>query len=332
MAKHFSLNITSLQDRTAIFELKQMLVSVGWTVTQSGDGTAYSDSGDLITDEDKLATARAWFAIESPVLAHGARRSLVIQSIAVVNTAETWRIAYSKGAGFTGGAPDATTAPTASDEGLIAGGGTAAAPTGTAIGYSSQRIARRTHIVVDDETHGFAVYGWMQPSNPALRYAGTVFFLDPLLPSSYEPVDADPAVAFANGLSNTPFSINTTLSANSINHPDTGPKTWFSSPVKGDQFGGVQACLYASDSSAATWWAASGMGDSAVSTNRPLLPLLYARPYHATLGSGVKGFSSLMRLPSRQDPDMTLSADKLWISIGRVVLPWDGETEVDFQP
>lgn len=115
----------------AAYKLKELLKRAGWTVPRSSDGTTYNAAGDQITSggsgANGMNNARAWFVIQSPTLT----RQFCFQRQATTgaNTAGSWRIKYSKGAGFTGGSPAATVTPSATDEQVLIGGGTDASPT-----------------------------------------------------------------------------------------------------------------------------------------------------------------------------------------------------------
>lgn len=103
----------------AIFELKQQAVVAGWVVTASGDGvSAYGPSGgpgsDVITTSAELGTAGAWFRLKMP----GATRDFLFIRLGATTS---WNIRYSV-AGFSGGSPSATVAPTAADQQTLING------------------------------------------------------------------------------------------------------------------------------------------------------------------------------------------------------------------
>jgi hypothetical protein len=103
--------LSSTTGPAVIFALKEAWKGQGATVLSSGDGTTYNASGDQISHAGSgaggLANADAWFLIEEP----GGGRQLVFQR----QDNENWRVILSPSAGFTGGSPNATTPPTASD-------------------------------------------------------------------------------------------------------------------------------------------------------------------------------------------------------------------------
>jgi len=73
-----------------------------------------------------LGNTRAWVRMQDPA---GGREFTIQRTTADT----TFRIKYSKLAKFTTGSPDATTTPSAADEGVVKGAGTDASPTGVAI-------------------------------------------------------------------------------------------------------------------------------------------------------------------------------------------------------
>jgi hypothetical protein len=63
-----------------------------------------------------LGNTTAWVRLQWPADAQGATREILLQR---GNADTAWSLYYSYSAGFTGGAPDATTRPTATDEQAI---------------------------------------------------------------------------------------------------------------------------------------------------------------------------------------------------------------------
>ena len=124
----------------AMFELKELLVSVGWTVLASGDGDAlYGAASDIITSGDgdgtplvpgSFANGKAWFRIQHP---DGTREFIFQHAASGTNT--SIRVKFSVSAGFTGlpqpgaGAIDETHTPSATDEVNVRGGGSDDVPT-----------------------------------------------------------------------------------------------------------------------------------------------------------------------------------------------------------
>lgn len=100
----------------AMRRLKDQLVAGGWTVAASGDGrSAYEAAGDAITADSGAGSfdaSGAWARLRMD----GATRELLFVRGAA---STTWTVRYSV-AGFSGGSPSATVAPTATDSKTLA--------------------------------------------------------------------------------------------------------------------------------------------------------------------------------------------------------------------
>lgn len=99
--------------------------------SSTGSGGVYAQSGDVITSSSSLNNL-SWFVMRGKgILDSGViyYRELCFQ----FDAAGAVRITYSPREGFDGGSPSTTRVPTATDEELLYGGGTDAAPTFTAL-------------------------------------------------------------------------------------------------------------------------------------------------------------------------------------------------------
>lgn len=105
-------NTTPATGDAAMRRLKTRLVAGGWTVAASGDGrSAYEAAGDAITADSgagSLDAAGAWMRLR---MGGATREFLFVRKSASTD----WTVRYSA-AGFSGGSPSATTAPTATDQ------------------------------------------------------------------------------------------------------------------------------------------------------------------------------------------------------------------------
>lgn len=164
----------------AMRHLKTQLVADGdWTVAASGDGqSAYGSSSDVITADsgaNSLATSGAWMRLTMNATT---REILIIRKA----TSIAWTVKYSV-AGFTGGSPSATTAPTATD---------------------SQTLIDGTLLMAD------GTYRWLVCVEDAAPYyfgavaipvgggtAQTIFALWPMRDGSYPSAETDPYCALA---------------------------------------------------------------------------------------------------------------------------------------
>lgn len=191
-----SVTNASTSSTTPVFALKQLLKnSASWTVRSSSDGTTYNAAGDQITlagsGAGGLNNTNAWFVVRDP----GGVREFCIQRI---GASYSYRIKYSPSAHFSGGTPGATRVPSATDEQVLCGGGTDAAPTGTSIFETGSGVNYRYHAVAYTTAIG-GVYGfWLYCTvTPGSTQANGVIACEPMAPGSYNVGDTDPCVVNA---------------------------------------------------------------------------------------------------------------------------------------
>ncbi len=97
----------------ALFNLKACLKAAGWTAQSSGDGLTYFAASDGITHGGTgaggMGNSRAWFRLRDPA---DVVEFMFQRGSGALEDMDVW---ISRSARFTGGAPDATTVPTATD-------------------------------------------------------------------------------------------------------------------------------------------------------------------------------------------------------------------------
>jgi hypothetical protein len=153
-----------------MYEMVSRLVVSGWTVPASSDGTTYNASGNVFTNGHLYSqstvtagsplNANAWWRLRHP---SGACELLFHHSIST--NADAYTVRYSA-AGFTGGTPNATTAPTATDEVYVFGssGNFQNIVGGSSTGRFGRHVVQM--VVGDaDEDYVWAIYG-SQNSQP----------------------------------------------------------------------------------------------------------------------------------------------------------------------
>jgi hypothetical protein len=127
MAYAFTSNTTPATGSLAMYSLIALLIAQGWLKKADADGTTYSATGVQVTGGGTgahgLGNTNAWVRLQSP--GGAGTTELIIQR----GTSDSgYRIKISAAAGFTGGSPSGTQAPSATDEFILYGGGTDAAP------------------------------------------------------------------------------------------------------------------------------------------------------------------------------------------------------------
>lgn len=125
-----SVNDAPATGNFAMYDIIAMLLQGGWLKKADSDGTTYSSTGVQVTggntSTNGLGNTNAWVRLQDP----GGVREICIQR---GTTSLLWRIKWSHSAKFTGGTPAAAQVPSATDEQVLNGTGTDAAPTGGAI-------------------------------------------------------------------------------------------------------------------------------------------------------------------------------------------------------
>jgi hypothetical protein len=107
-----TLNLSLANGTEATFLLRRLLLETGaWTSVKDSDGTTYSATGSQLTHHGSgaggLNNNNAWF-----VLRDATGRQLLFQRGSLHYS---WKVYYSKAAGFVEGSPAATATPTATD-------------------------------------------------------------------------------------------------------------------------------------------------------------------------------------------------------------------------
>ena len=187
-----------------MFHLKELLKSVGWSVLSSSDGTTYNSSGDQISHSGSGANGygntSAWFRIQDP----GALREYVFQR---GSSSLYLKWMYSASDKFTGGTPNATTPPTATDE-----QGLARAVTTSQVMFPGTAF---THIAAQSSAHN-GVYAWwlVRAETLAVTPERTIMMCD-AMDASFSSGDNDPCVHIGTEDAPTYATIGaTSLSAN----------------------------------------------------------------------------------------------------------------------
>jgi hypothetical protein len=206
-----------------LYQLMTTLVSAGWTVLGSGDGTGghYSGTGNILTSGLNQAyglyNVGSWFRIQSPIIpSTGQKREFCFQQGATSGGVMI-RIKYSPNVtgatGFTGGSPSASEVPTATDQVVLLGAGTDASPTYTAWGIADYEFAG--HIVADiSGTYGYSWYCMQAAANTTPYYGtnspvdGSQMALDVMQPGTAASADTDPAVVYCEYGTTTSYGSN----------------------------------------------------------------------------------------------------------------------------
>jgi hypothetical protein len=181
-----AVNLNPAASGNSAYYLKETLKQAGWVVKSSSDATTYNSTGDQITQPSTgaggIANNNSWWRIQSP--AGASSKEFTFQ----YNTGQ-WRVKFSHSAGFSGGSPSASQTPSATDEQLLLGAGTDAAPTFAT--FFSTNGTYKLHIGADNA----APYGFYMicPSHSTDQFPVAMYLL-PLTEGSYAGTDDAPYV------------------------------------------------------------------------------------------------------------------------------------------
>lgn len=302
--------------RQIVWNLKEMLKDAGWTVIESATGSAYS-AGDILDAPGDFGT-RSWFRVQMPEH-RGQKREFVFQK---GSSDRSWRVKYSKAAGFTDGSAGSNETPSAIDEMMALGGGTDNSPTTDNI-FMSQGLWSQMG-AQNSAPYGF----WAGTYRADNRNMAGGFLFDPLRTGSFPDADDDPYVCyFPNGSnSNIVLSFAAPAAAaaaeGGISNVSglSGVRAWMgASPAS---IAGASFAQYASGVRDSF----QGYGTNPYSGEDVFLPVIYMRSQALAAPNGVKGISSVLQINSalRQPGDTTTDLSK--IQLGNCVLDWDGAT------
>jgi hypothetical protein len=317
MAIIISPGLSCVGGAAVIFELKAALKAQGWTVPQSSDGTTYNPAGDQITvpgaGAGGMNNASAWFVIQQPV----SGRQFMFQRHPAVDF--FWWVAFSTASQFTGGAPNATTPPTAADAQNLLGTGTAS----TAQLFNVATF--RTSILVDSAApYGFCLFTNIQ----ATTTFNNLIMMDFMQASTFNAADAEPYVLMVAGPTNPVYSGVSNAAASITNQAgnDYMLRGWYKYGLAGAAFQGWAFQPWFSPSVADYF---NRTGTNAYNGKDDLYPVVYG---HEGVNGGMKGVSSWLQAMGTQrasQDTLNLSASRDLIVIGPgMATNWDGSVPV----
>lgn len=309
---------TTLPYSAAWLALKNLLKTVGWVVTSSGDGISlFSTTGDIIGSAGAgaggLQNNRAWFAIRAPNSAN----AFTFQNCDSTSspTGSSWRIKWSPGGTFNIGG-SANTTPSATVESVIEGGGTNGSPTG----WGGILQGNATVFAVASTTAPYIF--WLA----GLSAVGTVGFSGVCFDSltSCFTGDASPYV-WVNGFSTNPLNTFVTGLPAKFFAPSATPSTLISTYSSRFCSSGADALGPNEYLTGASTTTGGGLAPDPISGDDIISPFAYFST--ATGSTGWKGLSQnifwrgVMRSTGSTH---TVSSTRDRIYLGFVSLPWDG--------
>lgn len=291
----------------AMFNLKELLKGVGWSVLSSSDGTTYNASGDQITHYSTgaggILNNYAWYRIRDPA----DRREYLAQR-GTSNT--SWKIIYSSSDRFTGGTPDATTLPTATDQQGLADNGTGFATIFTAGDCM-------TYMAAQDAAHN-GVYAFWLVSSPIIvtDILNPCTILCEAMDSDFSSSDPDPCIHFVHDLVPSYVQICTATPATT-----SGWCGWMKYNLAGEDFDEISGAFYSCENNefSPIYSAPDTQLDRHI-----LLPVPYFMHPSAGTAPGFKGIGKYYRWKPNQSftfPAMLADISGLRLVWGDLTLP-----------
>jgi hypothetical protein len=315
MSYLFNVNVIGGADggAEAMFAYKQQAKAAGWDVPSSSDGLTYNAGGDQISHSGAGAggmnNSRAWYRLRAPA-AMSPRREYCRQRGSGGQAA--WWLKLSAEDGFTGGAPDATNMPTATDEQNLHGSTTAGTTLFATAGTYNINVCA-------DNASPFGSYLFTSITGTGAQDMGDVF--EPLVPGTFPIEDADPALYYVR--QSTPFSI-AQLAASG-----TGPFGWHAKNLGGEAFVRYPACVFCDSGGTRQF---PNVGTNPNNGKDDTSPIPYVRGSGLATQIGVKGLAgTVMRWlgTTRANKDtLTVVSARDYIVMGNVALPWDGSVPI----
>lgn len=314
MTYGFTNNYTPATGANAMFDAGARFILQGATKTQDSDGTTRSSSGAQVTGGNTgahgLQNTDAYEVFSLPA------GQQVLWQRGTTNL--VWRMKFSQSAGFSGGSPSATQVPSATDEVIIFGGGTDAAPTFSA--FFAADGGYRWNVGMDNA----APYAmWMSSFTVGGSAPLNAFAFEPL--TQLETGDVNTVGLHCNGTGANALKLGglnlETAVANATGFLATTPKA---SPAASADWFPFPAMEYVSTGAAAV--CPGGAATSSLTLKDPGIPITFWRRA-AISNPNYKGIGTQMRWLSvaRATPQaVTASTTNDRIALGDASLPWDG--------
>ena len=346
MAKQSNVNLPPATGAESIYELKEFLVNLlGYAVQQSSDGTTYNASGDVITQPgigaNGMENSLAWFLVADPDDSY----QWVFQRQSGAGNTD-WRVKFSAEAGFGGGTPGVTQVPSATDEQILIGAGTDAAPTfGTLFGTDN---SYRWHLVgFDGDTVGVYPF-FAYATDNGTGQERTLIMHESLVIGSYPaltgtravPTDGEPDPSIVS-CSYSPTGVNFSYSDTS---GSLAPSTISSSALQGwfalngsngqtEAFVGWEAHAFVANQASARRAAPAdgtdGVGVNPLDGSDPTFQIVVGRSTQNVTQISIKGVLSnvLWKGVNRHYPDTVTTGGTRGVYVGDIILPFeDGAT------
>jgi hypothetical protein len=327
MSLVFDVNNLPAGGAEAMYSFKELLKAATWIHQASSDGLTFTTTPGNINDKltgfgtgvGGFNNASAWIVMQQPTGGaapfSGTRQICLQRTSTGGGNGDSWRIKYSMSAGFTGGSPSAIRTPSATDEGILWGGGTDASPTFAQLFGAGERW----HACADDASP----FGFWSASYSAGLLGKHGFMMDPMLAGTFPIEDVEPYGFYVDWTTANPGAWDRTrLATETI-------RMWYD---KGGPFERFVTDASALVPISATTTTAIPVGVNPHNGQDDLILMPYARRANLAAGgpSGHKGFSRWLHWNgvTRVADTLSVLSSKDHIIIHMSALPWDGSTPI----
>ncbi len=333
MALQFTTNsiLTSSVDGSFILRLKDALISSGWLLKGSGDGTANfsnvdtagsTQATDYFNTYAKATTSRAWFRIRTPnTMSDGNHREFCFQSTTVSQpSSNPFRVKYSRcvgGKGFVSGT-------------ITANSGT----TPTAYTVTDENIYLGSPAYTDTGSVSSDVSGQLYGNYLTLSFTSNFYYLNIFCNDKY-PYNFYTFYYNKSSLINCGYLIFDGLLENTYNSSDTEPTVFLRNFRNGSlaAYSILGIGTVNQKAVSVTFDDIPRAGQDSISSNDVFLPIGYYRARSATAPTGWKGVSKFMFQPTTYFGRSALDTfnlngtkDKIFLGLGAnyLIFDWDG--------
>ncbi len=330
MAWIFSASQNPATAPEAMWMVKNLMVSGGWEIFSSSNGTVLS-AGDAHPTSTTLANANAYFCARQPqgatssMLYGGVRREFGFQR---VNTNLIWRFVY--GYGGLNQTGTATLMPSSSDRQFLLGS------TAAGVSLFATDATYRWHIAVET-TSPYSVWASAVPNGGGTPTTAILF--EPMLSGTFSTLDTDPYVyyvantnAWLSRAGTDAGSTNALHQAVSSSALNQSPKCWLAKGTGSESWTGVGALGYVTIANNLRAEASpTGLGTNPLTGNDDILPVVWAKASSIGGTTGYKGVGQNMRYnantrASSDTLSTTSSGSKDYIVFRDIVLGWNGSS------
>lgn len=311
MAFSFLLNQTPANGIIATWNWITLLKSVGWSDVADSDGTTYAATGGQVTGSNTgsngLNNPYAWIRLRAPT---GTKEILFQNKWDAPGETRFWRIFMSI-VGFTGGSPNATQTPDATDQFAFIGSGTGTGPSFSP--YWNDNGTYIQHIIASNSApYPFYMVTYLNGTGDVQ----TTTFMDSLEPSSLATGDTDPVVYYSAArqgsvLDYSPINSEVGGIIGFLNN--TGSLSLTNIPAAIMMTGG-QVCV------------PKYIGTNSFTNKDEAVPLIYIRRGTLTAPTGYKGVSANLGWKGSNRGTATTLGSLSKIIFGDITFPWDSTT------